>query len=213
PSLLHMDTPPDEPYDLHLPAGAAAVFEDRVGSIPENKRSSWRYHLVTAGDTLASVAREYHLQPAALAEVNQLSEDSNLQGQTALVVPVAPEAAPSHRALYTTRRGDTLVTIADRFGVSLTELRSWNHLTGTRVEPGKRLHVAEPAPAEHASGSRHHSSSAGREQHSKTRARNVSETDSATSKKTHAGSAKTSARGKSRTSHKRSEMANAARQK
>ena len=210
PSLLRMDTPPDEPYDLHLPAGAAALFEDRVAAIPEGKRNAWRYHLVTADDTLASVAHEYHVQPAALAEANQIGEDSSLQGQTALVIPMAPEAAPSHRALYTARRGDTLVTIADRFGVSLTELRNWNHLTGTRVDPGKRLHVAEPAPVQqHASsGRRRHSSSESGQEHAKTHT--VSEP---ASKKTHTGSAKTTAKGKSRVSHKRTETANAAKQK
>jgi membrane-bound lytic murein transglycosylase D len=65
----------------------------------------------------------------------------------ALVVPVAPVAAPAlHTLLYTVRRGDTLVSIADRFGVSLDQLRRWNKIpTGIRVDTGRRLHVAEPA--------------------------------------------------------------------
>ncbi|MGC1463059.1 MAG: LysM peptidoglycan-binding domain-containing protein, partial [Terracidiphilus sp.] len=49
--------------------------------------------------------------------------------------------------LYTARRGDTLVTIADRFGVSLNQLRRWNKMTCIKVEPGSRLHVAEPVVA------------------------------------------------------------------
>ena len=71
----------------------------------------------------------------------------DLAGVEALVVPVAPVATPSlHTALYTTRRGDTLVSIADRFGVSLDQLRRWNKIpSGIKVEPGRRLHVAEPA--------------------------------------------------------------------
>jgi membrane-bound lytic murein transglycosylase D len=56
-------------------------------------------------------------------------------------------ATPSlHTLIYTTRRGDTLVSIADRFGVSLDQLRRWNKIpSGIKVEPGRRLHVAEPA--------------------------------------------------------------------
>jgi membrane-bound lytic murein transglycosylase D len=42
------------------------------------------------------------------------------------------------------------VTIADRFGVSLNELRSWNKITGIKVAPGRRLHVAEPVNQLHA---------------------------------------------------------------
>jgi membrane-bound lytic murein transglycosylase D len=163
PSLLHMATPPDSPFDLHLPAGTATLFDQRIAGIPESKRGSWRYHLVAAGDTVESVAREYRVQPGQLAAANQLGATDSLQGIDALVVPVAPEAAPTaHRILYTVRRGDTLVTIADRFGVSLAELRRWNNVTGMHVEPGRRLHVAEPAPVQHASGrsSRRHRSSA-----------------------------------------------------
>ena len=147
PSLLRMATPPDTSFDLHLPAGTAALFQERVEAIPESKRNAWRYHRVTSDDTLESVARTYRVSPAELAAANQLRSGEALSGLEAVVVPVAPVAAPAlHTLLYTTRRGDTLVSIADRFGVSLDQLRRWNKIpTGIRVDPGRRLHVAEPA--------------------------------------------------------------------
>ncbi len=148
PSLLRMVTPPDSPFDLHLPAGTAALFDQRVALVPEPRRNSWRYHPVVAGDTLASVAEEYRVSTADLAKVNQLTTGDSIASVEALIVPVPPAAEPSaHSRLYTVRRGDTLVTIADRFGVSLRELRSWNNIpSGIRVIPGRRLHVVEPLP-------------------------------------------------------------------
>ena len=147
PSLLRMTTPPDISFDLHLPAGAAAVFQDRVAAVPESKRNAWRYHRVTAEDTLDSLARTYHVSQAELSAANQLQAGQSLEGLEAVVIPLAPAASPgSHTVLYTARRGDTLVSIADRFGVSLDQLRRWNKIpAGIRVEPGRRLHVAEPA--------------------------------------------------------------------
>ncbi len=147
PSLLRMVTPPDTSFDLHLPAGTATVFQERVAEVPESHRNSWRYHRVAADDTLESVARTYHVSATDLADANQLNEGKSLQGIEELVVPVPPSAAPSaHTVMYTARRGDTLVSIADRFGVSLDQLRRWNHIpSGTRVALGQRLHVAEPA--------------------------------------------------------------------
>jgi len=146
PSLLRTMTPPDTSFDLHLPAGGAAVFEQRIAEIPESKRNAWRYHRVVAEDTLASVARQYHVTVPDLAAVNQLRESDSIQGVDALVVPVAPAAAQSARTLlYTARKGDTLVSIADRFGVSLDQLRRWNKVAGIKVEPGRRLHVGESA--------------------------------------------------------------------
>ena len=148
PSLLRMVTPPDASFDLHLPAGTGALFEQRVALIPEARRNSWRYHPVVAGDTLASVAQEYRVPVAELAQANQLKAGEGLSGIEAVVVPLplsVTAIAPTR--LYTVRRGDTLVTIADRFGVSLSQLRRWNGIpSGIRVDPGRRLRVAEPAP-------------------------------------------------------------------
>ena len=155
PSLLRMVTPPDSAFDLHLPAGTATLFEQRVALIPEGKRDSWRYHRVTADDTLATIAREYHVTDSELAEANQLKPGAGLQGVEAVVVPLAPSVSTTRTLLYTARRGDSLVTIADRFGVSLAQLRRWNNMTGTRVEPGQRLHLAEPVTPRSARSRRH----------------------------------------------------------
>jgi membrane-bound lytic murein transglycosylase D len=150
PSLLRSVTPPDQPFDLHLPAGTATLYEQRIASVPEGKRNAWRYHRVAADDTMASVAHTFHVSEAELAEANQLRSSDSLQGVEALVIPAAPVAtASAHMLLYTARRGDTLVTIADRFGVSLTQLRHWNKMTGIKIEPGRRLHIAEPSVQSH----------------------------------------------------------------
>ena len=155
PSLLRAVTPPDTSFDLHLPAGTASLFEAAIARVPEAKRTAWRYHRLQPGETLAAVARQFRVTPADLADVNQLKESDALDGVEALVVPTAPVAIPNTRTLmYTARKGDTLVTIADRFGVSLDQLRRWNKLTGSKVEPGKRLHVGDAANVPHASRSR-----------------------------------------------------------
>jgi len=155
PSLLRMATPPDQSFDLHLPAGTATLYEQRVATVPESRRAAWRYHRVAADDTLASVARQFRVTEESLADVNQLNEASSLQGVEGLAIPLAPVAAPSHMLLYVARKGDTLVTIADRFGVSLTDLRRWNKMAGVKVEPGRRLHIAEPSGALHGTRSHH----------------------------------------------------------
>jgi membrane-bound lytic murein transglycosylase D len=156
PSLLRTVTPPDSPFDLHLPAGAGTLFAQRIAAIPEAKRTGWRYHRVAAGDTLASVAHEFHVTVEDLASANQLNSSDNVEGVEALVVPSQPVAAPAaHTVLYTVRRGETLVTIADRFGVSLNQLRGWNNISGIKVEVGRRLRVTDPMTGPRSTGRGH----------------------------------------------------------
>jgi membrane-bound lytic murein transglycosylase D len=153
PSILRMDTPPGVSFDLHLPAGAADLFQKRIALVPEQHRNAWRYHRIAADDTLATIAHSYRISESELAEANQLREGRSLTGVDGVVVPLAPVVErTSHAVLYTARRGDTLVSIADRFGVSLDQLRRWNSIaSGVNVAPGRKLHVAEPASAAHAS--------------------------------------------------------------
>ena len=99
---------------------------------------------MAADDTLASSPYRFHLSESALAGADQLGPAESLQGVEALAIPLAPVASSTRMVLYVVRKGDTLVTIADRFGVSLTQLRRWNKISGVKVEPGRRLHVAEP---------------------------------------------------------------------
>jgi membrane-bound lytic murein transglycosylase D len=156
PSLLRMSTPPDDSFDLHLPAGTKDVYNRDIAEIPVDKRRYWRFHTVDDGDTLESIARTWHVSVSELAFVNQLQTTSSLDGVDSLVIPLAPVSAPSalRSAVYHPRRGDTLVTIADRFGVTVQQLRRWNHIRGESVTPGTSLYVAEPA---HISGTRHSS--------------------------------------------------------
>ena len=147
PSLLRTATPPDDSFALHLPLGTKDLYAKRIEEVPVDRRKSWRFHKVASGDTIEAVAREYHVSPTELTFVNQLSPGGDLTGAESLVVPVAaaPSTSIARSTRYTAKRGDTLVTLADRFNVSVDQLRTWNHLKGTSLVPGHTLYVSEPA--------------------------------------------------------------------
>jgi membrane-bound lytic murein transglycosylase D len=148
PSLLRMQTPPDEPYDLHLPTATKSIFMETIQEIPPDKRTAWRYRRVQPEDTLESLARTYHVSASDIAFVNQLEPTADLSGEDALIIPALPPAASSGErssARYKVEREDTLVTLADRFNVTTEQLRRWNHLRLSAIRPGQTLFVAEPA--------------------------------------------------------------------
>jgi membrane-bound lytic murein transglycosylase D len=163
PSLLRMSTPQDTDFDLHLPAGTRDLYLKRIASIPEDKRTSWRFHVVKTGESLDSVANLFHSRSSELASANQLGADASIEPGDELVVPIATVSSAVHPQRYTTRAGDSLVTIADRFNVTVEELRRWNHLSSTSVRPGRTLAVSQPirlAPVTHIRSRRRRSSSA-----------------------------------------------------
>lgn len=144
PSLLRMTTPRDMPFDLHIPVGTRDVFAERIKEIPEGKRSSWRFHVVRAGETVDGIATALHAHASNIASTNGLTAGDGVDAGDELVVPVTSAVAGAGPQRYRVRRGDTLITVADRFGASVEELRRWNHLSSNVVKPGSSLAVAEP---------------------------------------------------------------------
>jgi membrane-bound lytic murein transglycosylase D len=159
PSLLRMTTPQDTDFDLHLPAGTRDLYLKRIQEIPEEKRNSWRFHVVRAGESLDTVATTFHDRPSEIATANGLAQDASINTGEELVVPVSSAIALPHPLHYITRLGDTLVTVADRFNVSVEDLRRWNHLSSSTIKPQRSLYVSQPvhlAPVAHVRAKKSH---------------------------------------------------------
>jgi membrane-bound lytic murein transglycosylase D len=144
PSLLRMTTPRDISFDLHIPVGMVDVFNERIKNIPEDKRASWRFHVVRTGESLDGIASALHARPSEIAEVNGITAGETVDAGDELVIPVVTASASEHPQRYTVRHGDTLVTVADRFSVSTEQIKRWNHLSSNAVKPGRVLTIAEP---------------------------------------------------------------------
>ncbi len=150
PSLLRMTTPKDSRFDLRLPPGSKEKYLAAIAAIPPDKRVWWRYHKVAEGDTLAAVARKYHTTTTAIAQVNDL-RDGELIADTKLIIPITGKRAESQATAYSrrptryrVRKGDTLASIADDFGVPQEKIRKWNHLKGSSLRPGRSLVIYKP---------------------------------------------------------------------
>ena len=144
PALLRLTTPRDMSFDLHIPAGTKDLFTDRLKDIPQDRRGSWRFHIVKPGETLEGIASTLHAKPAEIAETNGITAQDPMSAGDELVVPVEAVNFASSPLHYTPRRGDTLVTVADRFNVSTEDLRRWNGLASSSLRTGHALWVTEP---------------------------------------------------------------------
>ena len=157
PSLLRMTTPRVGKFELHLPAGTKEEYESAIASIPPDMRLWWRYHTVHPGDTLASLARNYHTTTKSILAANHL-EDTELEADAKLVIPVTPGKHPqSDTATYARRitryhvhPGDTVESVADNFGIAPQMLRRWNGIHGDSLHGRRVLALHLPvSPGEH----------------------------------------------------------------
>lgn len=142
PSLLRGVTPSGE-YELKLPAGTKDRFLQQIAAIPEDKRVLWHYHKVNEGESLQEIARKWGTTPKAIAEVNGLSSEELLAGSKLVVPATAARDAGADgktvRLRYRTRKGDTVARVADRFGVSPSQVRSWNRISANTLGAGRVL--------------------------------------------------------------------------
>jgi membrane-bound lytic murein transglycosylase D len=96
-------------------------------------------HVVRPGETLWDIARTHKVNRHLLAEWNGLTPHDVLRpGQTLRLVARLPDQS-SQAHSYRVVRGDSLYRIARRFGVTVRELRRWNALSGSALQPGQLL--------------------------------------------------------------------------
>ena len=107
---------------------------------------------VKPGDTLSKLARTYDLSLSELLRLNPEAakalhpgDEIRLSSEAAppKAVPVKAKAASAPAAAgHRVVKGETLAAIARKYDVELSDLRTWNHLKGDRIQVGQKLRVA-----------------------------------------------------------------------
>ncbi len=101
PSLLRGFAPAG--YEVRVPRGKANMVMAALDSVPDEKRSSWRLHRVTDGETLASIARRYSTASNSIVAVNSRLDasffDAPERGEMILIpASLREDAAPKASA-------------------------------------------------------------------------------------------------------------------
>lgn len=152
PHVRRLTTPrKDHEFTLYLPEGTQERFLQELAAIPEDMRVNWRMHRVEEGETLSVVAKKYRTTPSAIAQVNNLNENRNIQVGGKLIIPVTPGRSretsmiDGSKVRYKVKRGDTITSVARDFDVTTAQIRKWNKLgANTRLRPGRILMIRTP---------------------------------------------------------------------
>lgn len=122
------------------------IFLSDSGCIDGEKRTSVRARTrtltvyVRAGDTLWAIAREYGTTVEAIARENRIVDPNRIFAGERLRITLP--ARGSGEEIYTVRRGDTPISIAGKFGVTLSALEDRNGLErGETIYAGDKLSI------------------------------------------------------------------------
>jgi murein DD-endopeptidase MepM/ murein hydrolase activator NlpD len=125
-----------------------------------------RTHIVQDGDNLWAISRRYDVTVDALARANDLTADSTLRLGKELSIPAAGSttpvtASPSKSAprtasasgstvTHVVQPGDTLWSIAARYGTKVDDVMARNNLDDSdKIRPGQRLEISGRALPRH----------------------------------------------------------------
>ena len=103
-------------------------------------------HVVREGETLTQIAKMYEVTPNTILWANDLPKDTRLKiGQTLTILPVPG-------VIHTIGKGETLASIAKRFGGDATEIMNFNGMDDGPLAVGTEIiipngEVVEPKPA------------------------------------------------------------------
>jgi len=157
----HM-TPPAGATYLVVPVADADRVAAALQDLPESPPLAYKQIMIQRGDSLSRMAQRHGTTVEALRNVNGLTDNRLVAGQT-LALPgkiaaTAPDGnadyqrvfrelaalqqqlLPTDRFIHRVRSGESLWVIARRYGISVRDLQRMNGLgPRTLIHPGKRL--------------------------------------------------------------------------
>ncbi|WP_042354237.1 LysM peptidoglycan-binding domain-containing protein [Bacillus rubiinfantis] len=100
---------------------------------------------VQKGDSLSKIANKYNTSVANLKKWNSLKSNLIYANQTLRISSTTSKkttSTTSKQATYTVKKGDALIKIANRYHVTVGELKQWNKLDSTLIRVGQVLKIS-----------------------------------------------------------------------
>ena len=147
-----------KPYHLRLPIQLTYAYINSQDSIinyrqeyfarqktVEPAKLEYGYHKIRNGESLSSIAKKYHTTVTKLKELNGLKNNNIRAGQN-IKVPGAGNSNLSSGGSGSTKShkvksGETLASIASRYGVNVNTLKNINGLNSNLIRIGQVLKI------------------------------------------------------------------------
>ncbi len=116
---------------------SAGVGKDQAAVNNDN----YIFHEVQQGESLSEIASRYGVSRGQLMEINNLTSEDLSGGQSIIIKKNAPSGITSK--YHTVKRGETLYSIAKRYGMNISKLREINNLNNRALSPGQKIIIEQ----------------------------------------------------------------------
>lgn len=133
------------------PASASAAGTPATGEVTADAGSEAQVdgaiHIVQPGEGLLEISRQYDVDANTIAEANNLTNRNLLRAGQRLIIPgvSALEAAQQSGRVHVVQAGDSLLSIATRYGVTVAQIVQTNNLANAdEIFVGQELIIPSP---------------------------------------------------------------------
>ncbi len=112
------------------------------------------FHVVKPSETLFSISRQYGISIDDLRRWNNLKSDalspgmklavSNGMPASVTTEPGMPSGGKVTGKIHIVKPSETLFAISRQYGVTVQQIKEWNHLSGNALDIGQKLIVSAP---------------------------------------------------------------------
>ncbi|MBW2582433.1 MAG: LysM peptidoglycan-binding domain-containing protein [Deltaproteobacteria bacterium] len=144
---------PGDNYRLRIPPGSSDLLMAEIDQIPVSHppQRAYVYHRVRHGETLSVIARKYRTSVRSIMRANNLRRSNYIVAGKRLKIPQRGYRKPSVRkfqrspngqaVIHIVRKGDSLYTIARKYGTTTKKIQELNNLATTILIKGQTLTI------------------------------------------------------------------------
>lgn len=142
----------EENKDYYASLDKSTTIVEKAPKVYNNNlKESYVYHKIRRGESLGLIATQYGVSIGAIKEWNNLRNNKIIAGKKLKIyteesyniasIDNSYDNTKGSFYYYKVRKGDTISEIAERYRVSIRELRKWNNLRSNKIIAGKKLKI------------------------------------------------------------------------
>jgi membrane-bound lytic murein transglycosylase D len=143
---------PEDSYPLKVPPYKSSILLTQLDKIPVSTppQRAYVYHRVRPGQTLSLIAKRYRTSVSRIMRANNLRRSNYIVAGRLLKIPQSgyryhPPKVPlpkyGRSVVHVVKKGDSLWTIAKRYGTTTKNIQKLNHLRTTDLHKGQTLTI------------------------------------------------------------------------